>query len=49
MIDPITEEHVSKDAIRSQVCQKKSPEVDFFPARVRVHLPPKRVLASPVR
>ena len=46
MIDPITAEQVLEDAIRIQVCQKRSLEVDYFPDRVRVHLPPKRVLAE---
>ncbi|MFA4861891.1 hypothetical protein [Methanoregula sp.] len=46
MIDPITAAQVLDDAIRIQVCQKRSLEVDFLPNMVRVHLPPKRVLAE---
>jgi len=46
MIDPITAEQIFDAAIRIQVCQEKSLEVDFFPDRVRVRLPPKRVLAQ---
>lgn len=45
MIDPITAEQIFDAVIRIQVCQEKSLEVDFFPDRVRVRLPPKRVLA----
>jgi len=45
MPDPITAEQVFDAAIRIQVCQEKSLDVDFFPDRVRVRLPPKRVLA----
>jgi DNA-binding transcriptional regulator YhcF (GntR family) len=45
MIDPVTAEQVFDAAIRIQVCEKKYLEVDFFPDQVRVHLPPKRVLA----
>ena len=46
MIDSITAEQIFDAAIRIQVCEKKSLEVDFSPAQVRVHLPPKRVLAE---
>ena len=46
MIDPITAEQIFDVAIWIQVCQEKSLEVDFFPNRVRVRLPPKRVLAQ---
>ena len=45
MIDSITAEQIFDAAIRIQVCQEKSLDVDFFPDRVRVRLPPKRVLA----
>ncbi len=45
MIDSITAEQIFDAAIRIQVCEEKSLEVDFFPDRVRVRLPPKRVLA----
>ncbi|WP_321506365.1 hypothetical protein [uncultured Methanoregula sp.] len=45
MTDPITAEQVFDAAIRIQVCQQKSLEVDFFPDRIRVRLPPKRMLA----
>jgi hypothetical protein len=46
MIDTLTAEQIFDTAIRIQVCEKKSLEVDFSPAQVRVHLPPKRVLAQ---
>ncbi len=45
MIDPVTAEQVFDTAIRIQLCQEKSLDVDFLPDRVRVRLPPKRVLA----
>ena len=43
MIDSITAEQIFDAAIQIQVCQEKSLEVDFFPDRVGVRLPPKRV------
>jgi DNA-binding transcriptional regulator YhcF (GntR family) len=46
MIDSITAEQIFDAAIRIQVCQEKALEVDFFPDRVGVRLPPKRVLAQ---
>ena len=46
MIDPITAEQIFDAAIRIQVCQEKSLEIDFFPDRIRIRLPPKRVLAQ---
>jgi len=45
MIEPFTAEQVFDAAIRVLVCQEKVLEVDFSPDRIRVHLPPKRVLA----
>ena len=45
MSDPPTAEQVFDAALRIQLCQEKSLEVDFFPDRVRISLPPKRVLA----
>ena len=46
MIDPVTAEQIFDAAIRIQVCQEKSLEVDFSPDQVRVRLPTKRMLAQ---
>ena len=44
MSDTISAEEIFDAVVRIQVLEKRSLEVDFFPGRVRVHLPPKRVL-----
>lgn len=46
MIDSLSPEQVFDAAIRIQVCEKKYLEVDFSSDQIRVHLPPKRVLAQ---
>jgi len=45
MIDLLTAEQVFDAAIRILLCQEKFLEVDFSPDRIRIHLPPKRILA----
>ena len=45
MIAPIRTEQVFDAALQIQLCVKKSLEVDFSPDQIRVHLPPKRMLA----
>lgn len=45
MIGPVTPEQVFDAALRIQLCGERSLKIDFFPDRVRVHLPPKRMLA----
>jgi hypothetical protein len=45
MIDSVTAEQVFDTAIRVQLCQEKTIEVDFSTDKVRVRLPPKRALA----
>ncbi|MFZ2414940.1 MAG: hypothetical protein WAW33_03030 [Minisyncoccia bacterium] len=46
MTGPLTAEQIFDAAIRIQICEKKYLEVNFSPDQVRVHLPPKRVLAA---
>lgn len=45
MISPVRAEQVFDAALQIQLCEKKSLEVDFSPDHIRVHLPPKRMLA----
>lgn len=45
MIAPARAEEVFDAALRIQLCEKKTLEVDFSPDQIRVHLPPKRMLA----
>ncbi|OPY32829.1 MAG: hypothetical protein A4E34_02206 [Methanoregula sp. PtaU1.Bin006] len=46
MNDPGMEEQIFETAIRMQLCGKKTLEMTFSPRRIRVLLPPKRMLAS---
>ena len=46
MDNNITAEQVFDAALRIQLCQRRSLDVDFFPDQVRLHLPPKRLLAQ---
>src|SRR5512138_2253819 len=46
MIDPLTPEGILGAALQVQLCSSRSLDVDFFPDRVRIRLPPKRTLAA---
>lgn len=43
--EPVTAEQVFDTPIHILLCQEKFLEVDFSPDRIRIHLPPKRILA----
>jgi DNA-binding PadR family transcriptional regulator len=44
-MDHLTPQIVLEIALRIQICDKKSLDIDFSPENIRIHLPPQRSLA----